>query len=443
MTVDDPLVAAPKFNSALHPRGRDGQFIKIGAIVKFLSGGKESSGTVSRIDPGSGGGKPDIRIKDNAGHLVTVQPNDVISSTSAKATLKPGAPSAPSTPDAGGDPAQALRDRVHGPTDAAPGKTPAEAAKAANQVAQGHRLGQSAKAAQARFDKTKPVSPANMPPATPGVAPDAGDTGVRPPRFEVKNGVQVPATKKANEIAGKTSPLPGGSPKLKDGVPADPAAVSQTSPEREVQSMLGEQRFAKIVDALSDSNKEHLTVMKDEHGLHDVMTDQDIIDQANGIKTELGENPNFGTEAGQADVSQALDYLGGDGQNFVTSVPVWDGNVKELKKLFQKDGADLQKQQLRDAKLRSYVLDVKANARDANAPRELIDLLTQIEHALRTDDPNLDRKALADKLHMFAGMKVVSNELTAVAKQLEAVTAALTNPDAFFARVAMRARVHG
>ena len=87
-----PLVAAP-FDPDRHPRGHDGRFIELGALLKIVGGENEGKrGDVESITPDPNDpGNPTIRLKMRDGGTVDVKPNEV-DQAAEKARLDTPAP---------------------------------------------------------------------------------------------------------------------------------------------------------------------------------------------------------------------------------------------------------------------------------------------------------------------------------------------------------------
>lgn len=81
-------VSKRKFVPDLHPRGRDGRFIKKFGFIKFLDGRDEKAGRVLRIDSTPGGTRVSVR-EDKTGELLSIDPDNVLSAYEPKASLNP------------------------------------------------------------------------------------------------------------------------------------------------------------------------------------------------------------------------------------------------------------------------------------------------------------------------------------------------------------------
>ena len=79
------VTAAGKFTEALHPRGHDGRFIEIGALVHFLIGADDHTGRVTGIAD-NGDGTTAVSV-DEDGKTLKLKPNQILSSSPAKASL--------------------------------------------------------------------------------------------------------------------------------------------------------------------------------------------------------------------------------------------------------------------------------------------------------------------------------------------------------------------
>lgn len=88
------MTAAGKWAEALHPRGRDGRFIEIGALVRFLVGGKPHTGKVQGITNDTSKkampGDSRIDVIDGSGKSYSIGSSDVLRSVPVKADIESG-----------------------------------------------------------------------------------------------------------------------------------------------------------------------------------------------------------------------------------------------------------------------------------------------------------------------------------------------------------------
>lgn len=120
-TVLLPMTSAGRFDPRLHPRGADGQFIKVGALVDLFKmpgfqhgqrGDKKVQGEVAEILPN---GKIRVKVTDprwnpvKFGETVDVDKSQIAERAKPKGTLKPVAPQKMHAPSSGEIPAVTVK----------------------------------------------------------------------------------------------------------------------------------------------------------------------------------------------------------------------------------------------------------------------------------------------------------------------------------------------
>lgn len=81
MTSTEALTASP-WDPRLHPRGRDGRFIEIGSLIRWLLGADMNTGTVREINPDG-----TLRVTRSDGAMVKVRSGDVLEVETPKAHI--------------------------------------------------------------------------------------------------------------------------------------------------------------------------------------------------------------------------------------------------------------------------------------------------------------------------------------------------------------------
>lgn len=86
LRVHPGLTAATTFKSARHPRGRDGRFIEVGALIRFFEGTSQGTGKVTDITEGDNGSAI-VHVEDTAGRPHTLRPDQVSEAKRVKGRL--------------------------------------------------------------------------------------------------------------------------------------------------------------------------------------------------------------------------------------------------------------------------------------------------------------------------------------------------------------------